>query len=176
MKSQLTNALTVALAVTLGLGVCLQNIQASGSCFRLQYRCAEDFRCQCRNHPAGTDGTCDSRSYHTDGYYFCAPAPSGYWICRNRSAEVGWDATCSTAVNWTKWTYCYLLGGATCAYACAIAPTGPGCLGCLATMSKECFGCGIRYCVEGTRTPLYGLKVHPEDPWGRGCPDRLELP
>jgi hypothetical protein len=176
MNTTYTRQQLLCILATLVLTGTISRLVASPSCRGLDFHPTTDVTCQCHSNATGTDGNCDDRSYHIDYHQFCVGSGSGWWICENTMGDVGWDATCTTEINWTKWTQCYLLAGSLCIYACTAAPGGPGCLACLAAMGKECFGCGLRLCVQGDATPLFCLTPVENDPWGRGCPDNLIVP
>jgi len=142
----------------------------SGNCFDVVTHPSESTKCICRSNATGTDGTCDARTYQKDAHDLCMPANAGFWNCQNNWKDIGWNANCTTEVNWTQWTYCYLLGGALCVATCTLRPTSTGCFSCIAAMGKGCFACSIRYCQEGERTPLFCNKIAPGYPTGPGCP------
>lgn len=170
MHASLKSITATTLAAITLLASWPTRLVGSGSCFEVVTHPSEAVKCQCRSNWAGTDGTCDARTYTKDAHDLCMSSGSGYWHCDNDWKDIGWNANCTTEVNWSQWTYCYVLSGALCGLACGVRPTSPSCIACLANLSRGCFGCSIRYCLEGERTPLYCHKVAPGNPTGPGCP------
>ena len=170
MNASLKSITASVLAIITLLFTWPTQLVGSANCFEVITHPSESARCQCRSNVTGTDGTCDARSYQKDAHDLCSPARAGYWNCRNDWKDIGWNANCTTEVNWSQWTYCYLLSGALCVFTCTVAPTSAGCIACITRLSWGCFGCSIRYCLEGERTPLYCSKIAPANPTGPGCP------
>lgn len=159
-----------SVAVLVTASTLLYGLRGSNICYDRVIHPEKESKCACRDNITGTDGTCDSSSTKERYHEYCDKRAEGYWFCSNRSVEVGWQATCTTEVNWTQWTKCYLLGGATCVAACQVSKMSLACMACLAKFSMECFGCRIRYCQEGQKFPLRCLQAEPGFPAVEGCP------
>lgn len=161
-------------AVMLSVSTVLYSLRGSGPCFDRVIHRDVDSKCACRDNATGTDGTCDASSIRERYHEYCDQRQEGYWFCRNKSVEVGYQALCTTQVNWTQWTKCYALGGLTCVATCFAGKMTPACLACIARFGTDCFGCRIRYCQEGDKSPLRCLQAEPGYPAISGCPYYFE--
>lgn len=159
------------ISFALTMSVLIYTIRASTTvCYDRVIHREVDARCKCQTAFTGMDGECDSTSIVERYHEYCDRKAKGYWYCENRVVEVGWQAYCTTHVNWAQWLKCYTLSGLVCAGVCAVAKTSLSCLSCLAKFSSDCFGCGIRYCSEGSRFPLHCLQAVEGFPAVSGCP------